>query len=320
MDLSIIIVNWNSVEYLKKCLESIYKETRSMQYEIVVVDNASYDGSDIVLENDFPEVIFIQSEENIGFARANNHGYENSSGRNLLFLNPDTEILDSAIDVMHSHLESIDDVGAVGCKILNSDLTLDISCVRPFPFIMNSLFESQYLIARFPKVKLWKSNPLFPENRAPRKVEVILGACIMIKRKIFEDIQMFSTDYFMYSEDVDLCCKVNQTDCNLYYVSHASIIHHGGGSTKNKTRNDFKEVMIQESRLRFIKKMKGEIYANLFRLTTVIVAICRLALILPLTRLARDKDKKNAWKLSLYKWKKILTWSIGLEAWTKKYY
>jgi len=320
IDLSIIIVNWNSAEYLEKCVRSIYSCTSKVDYEIIVVDNASYDGSDELIKDDFSGVKFIQSKENLGFAKANNLGYHHSKGRNLLFLNPDTEIIDSAIDKLYFYLESIPDAGAIGCKLLNSDLSLDTSCVQPFPSILNQALDAEYFKTRFPKVKLWSSNPFIPNQNSPVEVEVIIGACIMIRRNLFDKLGMFSTDYFMYAEDLDLCYKVRQAGYKTYYVSEAEIIHHGGGSTKTKQKNDFKIIMMRESVLRFIKKTKGGIYSYLYRLTTILVAICRLFLIAILIGLEKNESKKKALNFSFYKWKKILTWSIGLETWLKEYY
>src|SRR5579884_3860551 len=121
-ELSIIIVNWNSIQFLQVCLRSIYNHLRHIKFDVIVVDNASYDGSAEILRDHFPDVIFIQSNYNLGFSRANNLGYRHSSGNTLLFLNPDTELLDNGIETMYSHLHSRVDVGAVGCRLLNSDL------------------------------------------------------------------------------------------------------------------------------------------------------------------------------------------------------
>jgi GT2 family glycosyltransferase len=319
MDLSIIIINWNSVTFLRRCIKSIYSQIKDIKFEIIVVDNASYDGSDELIQNDFTDVKFIQSNENIGFAKANNLAYKYSSGRNLLFLNPDTEIIGPAINTMIAYLEKMPDAGAIGCKLLNSDMTLDTSCVQPFPTILNQALDIEYLKVRFPKVKLWKSNPLLSIDGNPLEVEVIIGACIMIKRSLFENIGLFSTDYFMFAEDLDLCYKIHQAGYKTYYVSEAKIIHHAGGSTKNKQKNDFKIVMMRESVLMFLKKSKGSFYANLYRLVTAFSAIFRL-IILSIVKTFRNENFNNKdLYISIHKWKKILGWSIGLENWTQQY-
>src|SRR5215467_7472730 len=120
MDVSVILVNWNSADLLRQCLASVFRLTSSVSLEVIVVDNASYDGADKMLQKNFPQVRFIQSSENFGFARANNLAFQSSTGRNVLFLNPDTVILGSAIAVMSATLDDCPEAGAVGCKILNA--------------------------------------------------------------------------------------------------------------------------------------------------------------------------------------------------------
>lgn len=315
--LSIIIINWNSVEYLKKCLQSIYCQNNNLDFEVIVVDNASYDGCDEFIRNEFPQVEFIQSKENVGFARANNLGYEYSSGRNLLFLNPDTEILDSAINKMYSYLESLTDVGAVGCKLLNTDLSVQTSCIQPFPTILNQALDVEYLKLKFPKLKLWGITPLFFNDGNPEEVEVISGACIMTKRDVFEKIGMFSTDYFMYSEDVDLCYKIWQAGYKAYYINDAEIIHHGSGSSGKKQDNYFSILSMKESRMKFLKKTRSKFYANLYRLSIIIISLFRIILILSMLPINRylGKDFYDL-RYSFKKWKKILRWSFGIERWT----
>src|SRR5450432_96179 len=161
MDLSIIIVNWNSVDFLRGCLVSICQPPQSISLEVIVVDNASYDGCDSMLAREFPRVRFIQSHENIGFARACNLGHQHSAGRILLFLNPDTKIVGNALADLVSGLDSLPDAGAIGCKLLNADGTLQKSCIQSFPTILNQCLDSEALRSRFPRSRLWGMAPLF---------------------------------------------------------------------------------------------------------------------------------------------------------------
>src|SRR5437762_3548719 len=133
MDLSIIIVNWNSKDYLRKCLKSIYANTHGIDFEIIVVDNASFDGSGELLAQDFPKVRFVQSHTNLGFARANNLGFGNSTGRNVLFLNPDTEAVGGALNELLQRLQRLPNAGVVGCKLLNTDGSMQTSCLQSYP-------------------------------------------------------------------------------------------------------------------------------------------------------------------------------------------
>lgn len=130
MDVSIIIVNWNSVRFLRACIGSIERYTTGISHEIVVIDSASYDGCGEMLREEFPQVRFIQSAANIGFAGANNLAYRSARGQHVLFLNPDTELASPAVNVMLEHLQRCPDAGAVGCKLLNADGSLQTTCIQ----------------------------------------------------------------------------------------------------------------------------------------------------------------------------------------------
>src|SRR5579862_9544021 len=131
--LSIIIVNWKSCDFLRKCIQSIDSNKGSLMLEVVVVDNASYDGSKEMLAGEFPSVVFVQNDKNQGFAHANNLGYQHSRGRNLLFMNPDTEVIGDALARLVTVVETTPDAGVIGARLLNDDSTLQTSCVQAFP-------------------------------------------------------------------------------------------------------------------------------------------------------------------------------------------
>jgi len=179
MDLSIIIVNWNSKEYLRKCVGSILTGTRGLDFEIIVIDSASFDGCAEMLRNEFPRVRFIQSQENLGFAKANNLAFQSAIGEFLLFLNPDTEIVGPAINLLHSALKELPDAGAVGGKLLNSDGTVQTSCVQAFPTILNQCLSAEALRQLTPKARLWGMRAIFENGGKPSEVEMISGACLI---------------------------------------------------------------------------------------------------------------------------------------------
>src|ERR1700686_2653219 len=137
VDISIIIVNWKSAHYVQKCLETIYRDIGALLFEIIVIDNASYDGCDTMIAEQYPAVRFIQSSFNVGFAGANNTAYKQSCGKTILFLNPDTEVIGQAITTMHRLLWETPGAGAIGGTLLNTDGTLQASCIQAFPTILN---------------------------------------------------------------------------------------------------------------------------------------------------------------------------------------
>jgi GT2 family glycosyltransferase len=315
MDLSIIVVNWNSSHYVRKCLESIFRQTKGIEFEVIVIDNASYDGCGQILASEFSDIKFIQSKENLGFASANNLGFDHSQGSNLLFLNPDTEVIGPAINIMFSSLQSIHDAGAVGARLLNTDLSVQTSCIQPFPTILNQVLDFEYLHLRFPKFELWGVKPLFFNNGKPEEVEVICGACIMIKRRVFEMVGMFSEDYFMYTEDIDLCYKIHRGGHKVYYINDATIVHHGGGSSKQSEGNNLNYVLKRESISKFLSKNNGPCTAFLYRFSTALISILRLAVITVCLPVAIMLHRMDTFSPKLTKWVKVLRWSLGLEKW-----
>ncbi len=318
MDLSIIIVNWNSSHYITPCVSSIQAQTHNLEFEVLVVDNASYDGAAELLGKMFPQARFIQAGENLGFGNANNLGFQNCSGRNILFLNPDTEVMGPALQRMVSFLDATPDAGLAGPKLLDSEHSLDINSVQKFPSITNQALDTTFLRRRFPGWALWGGAPLFDDPRQPCEVEVVPGTCLMIKREVFERVGGFDPHYFMYSEDIDLCFKVREARLKNYYVGDARVIHHGGGSSKKRGGEGFSGPMMRESVVRFFEKTRGPFYASLYRLTMFLICILRIAALGVLLPIPSARLDKGSLRHSLAKWYKILRWSVGLEAWTRQ--
>jgi hypothetical protein len=310
MDLSIIIVNWNSKDYLQKCISSIRSTTNGIEYEIIVIDNASFDGCGAMLCQLHPDVQFIQSDHNLGFARANNLGYQQSGGRYLLFLNPDTELIGPAISELCDSLDSLADTGLVGAKLLNGDLTIQTSCVRSRPTVLNRVLDCDLLRRLYPRSFLWGMSVLFDDARGPREVEAISGACMLIKREVFEAVGGFSDDYFMYAEDVDLCYKVNLAGYKVCYIPTAEIIHRVGISSR-QVASHFSAVNIRESNLRFFRKFKGYICAEYYRAANLTLGFIRLTVLLLLLPFCLGTRRMNRWSAAAGKWTAIVAWALG---------
>jgi GT2 family glycosyltransferase len=314
-DLSIIIINWNSANFLRRCLASVYANAEDLTFEVFVVDNASFDGCEEMLTKEFPDAKFIQSTENIGFARANNLAFKHSCGRNVLFLNPDTEIVGPAIQAMLSFLDSTAEAGIVGCKLLNSDLSIQTSCIQPFPSILNQVLDTKYLSPMFPRASLSGRRPLHENDDRPAVVEVISGACLMIRRNVFGKVGLFTPDYFMYAEDCDLCYKAKQAGWKAYYLGRTVVIHHGGRSSELKSESNFASVMMRQSLLRFMRERRGRVYAALYRVTMALVALCRLFLLGALMTFTGGRLWHQTMSRAFKKWAKVFGWAIGLKEW-----
>ena len=302
MDLSIVLVNWNSTAYLRDCIASVYEHTRGIDLEIIVVDNASPVDDVDTLKGAFADITLIKSKENLGFARANNLGFRSATGRYLLFLNPDTRFVNSAASLMMEQARSLPDCGVVGCKLLNSDLSIQTSCIQTFPTILNQTLDADYLRNRWPRSSLWGVGTLFFEQSAPAKVEVVSGACMMMRRDVFERAGLFSEDYFMYAEDLDLCRKVVRAGYSNYYVAAGEVIHYGGKSSTPL----WATAMKWKSILHYCARNHGRSYALLFRLAMISAAALRLAMLAMAWLFACVRTGKRKSYPAAAKWKTIL--------------
>jgi len=318
LDLSIIIVNWNSLAYLRGCLASLLSIRGIERFETIVIDNASRDACVETLQHEFAWVRCIASKVNLGFAAANNLGFSLSRGRNVLFLNPDTEVFESAISELAAAISSIQDAGIVGARLLNSDLTLQTSCLQSFPTIMNQMLDSEFIRSRTQRSRLWGNRAAFESPSGPVAVDVISGACMMVKREAFEGVRGFSSGYFMYSEDVDLCLRVRKAGWRCYYVGQATVVHHGGCSSKKAPRENFGSILMRESRYRLFTRWRGKAYARLYRVSVIFGASSRLTLLaMALVASCGFRDCRNL-KSSARKWLAILRWALGLEPWAAR--
>jgi GT2 family glycosyltransferase len=312
-DVSIIMVNWKSAGFVRKCIESIQRNTRSLSLEIIVIDSASHDDCGEMLARDFPGVIFIQSPENVGFAKANNVAARRAGGRALLLLNPDTELREDSLRILVDRLQSTPGAGGVGCRLVSGDGSLQTSCVQAFPTVLNQVLDSEFLRRNFPGWSIWGTAPL--RSAQPAQAEAVSGACILVKREAFDRVGGFSEDYFMYGEDLDLCFKIRQAGYRVYHIPETTIVHFGGGSTRHSA-GTFSNVMMRESVYRFLRHNRGKASAASYRAAMAAASVVRMLLILPL--LAASGRRGNRPRLgSFQKWLAIFRWSLGLQPLTR---
>ena len=312
VDISVIIVNWNSREFLRKCLRSLDEHTHGIRMEVVVIDGGSYDGCGEMLAQEFPRVRFIQSKENLGFARGNNVAAREAMGRFLVFLNPDTELRGPALNKLFEAATTLSKAGALGAHLLNSDGTVQTSCLQSFPTIANQMLDADLLRKWFPCSRLWGMAALFAGGSEPAEVEGISGACLVTPRALFEQLGGFNEDYFMYYEDMDYCLKVRKAGWTNYYVPAAVIVHHGGKSAGGE-HSRFSSVMMSETGWRFFRTHRGAAQAALFRASLAVKAVARVCL-LGLMGLAPVSEERRKWiKSALVKWTSVLRWAFGGE-------
>lgn len=252
-DLSIIIVNYNVKEFLKNLLHSIKKASQNLSTEIIVVDNASDDGSIEMLREKFPEVKLIANDKNLGFGKANNIGLQLAKGKYILLINPDTLVAEDTFTKLIEFFETHPDAGMVGCKILNPDGTLQLACRRSFPGPWTSFTKVTGLSTLFPKSKLFaKYNLTYLDENQTYEVDAISGSFMMMRKEVYDKVGGFDEQFFMYGEDLDLCFRIQKAGYKIYYVHTAQIIHYKGESTKRSSLDETK-VFYQAMHL-FVKK------------------------------------------------------------------
>ena len=294
-------------------MRSVYEQTRGIQFEVIVLDNASRDGCAEMLAAEFPAARFIQGEENLGFARGNNLAAKQAAGEMLLFLNPDTELRGPAVNKLFEALVSLAEAGAVGARLLNTDGTLQTSCIQAFPTIANQVFDAELARKWSPRGAPWGTAPRHAKTREPVLVEGISGACLLTRRTAFEQVGGFSEDYFMYYEDMDYCLKVRKAGWKNYYAPEAVVVHHGGKSSGAGEQSRFSSVTMAESAWRFFCKERGRPYAGAFRVCLAAMAagrLCLLSLLYPLTWPSANRRRiSGAWR----KWAFVFRWAFGAE-------
>ena len=228
MDVSIIIVNYNTCKMTQECIDSIIEVTKGIDFEIILVDNASTDGSKKVFSND-ERIVYIYNDNNIGFGKANNIGIAVAKGRNILFLNSDTLLVkdNNSIKLLSDFLDPYSQIGGCGGNLYTKDMLPSYSYQKislSICYILNICLSN--LITNL----LFGSNATFNHTDAPFEVQDILGADLMIKKSILEKVGGFDPRFFMYNEESELCYRIKQAGFKLFSVPQACIIHIAGGS------------------------------------------------------------------------------------------
>ncbi|HLX69108.1 MAG TPA: glycosyltransferase family 2 protein [Verrucomicrobiae bacterium] len=252
ISVSIIIVSWNARDYLKQCLESLTPAVCRYPMEIIVVDNASSDGSPELVENSFPRVRLIRNSTNLGFARGNNLGIRSSGGRYLCLVNSDIKVLPDCISRLVDYCEQHPEVGMAGPRIVGGDGKLQRSC-RGFPTLWNMFCRAFALDTIFPRCKLFTGYSLshWPQD-STRPVDILSGCFWLVRRETLSRVGLLDEAFFMYGEDMDWSKRFWLGGSSLAFVSQAEAIHHGGASSSNSPARFYIEK--QRADLQYWKK------------------------------------------------------------------
>jgi GT2 family glycosyltransferase len=279
MKLSIIIVSWNVREDLIRCIQSIEENRPRAEFEVIVVDNASYDGTVDSIKQDFPDVTIIANEKNRGFAAANNQGIKKARGQYLFFLNPDTIVHPLSLDVLINFMDGNSDAGTCGPKLLNDDGTTQPS-TRRFPTFRGALYR--HTAFRF----LWifrseYEKLLMKDFDYDREMDVdeVTGAALMVRRSVIDQVGDMDESFFMYYEEVDLCYRIKQAGWRTVFVPEGVITHLGGRSASQISVMN--HILMLTSLLTFFRKHRGKlitrVFSCVFKPAVILGNICNIA-------------------------------------------
>lgn len=286
-DVSIIIVSWNTRDLLGACLASVVDlgcptgrrgrldGDEGLLFQIIVVDNGSTDGSPAMVREQFPMVTVIENRENVGFARANNQAVARSTGRYLLLLNPDTQVRRGAIETLVGFMDRHPEAGGAGPTLLNPDGTLQTSCY-PSP----GLAREAWRLFHLDHFRPFGEYPMAVWDRdLPRSVDVVQGACLILRRQAIDEVGPLDEGFFIYSEEVDLCYRLQKRGWTLHWVPRAEVVHYGGQSTRQVAETMF--VHLYRSKIQYFRKHRGAPRAALYKLVLLLAALARVVAVLP---------------------------------------
>jgi len=252
VDLSVIIVSWNTKDFVLRCLESVRQTVKGMEAEVFVVDNGSTDGSGAAVRERFPKVGLIENPMNVGFARANNQALSRATAKYLLLLNPDTQVKERAVERLISFMEAHREVGMAGGQLLNSDGSKQ-NAIANFPSLATELLNKNLLRWLFPNRFPGKGRN-YPE---PIEVDSVIGAGMMVRRDTVEQVGLLDEDYFLFLEETDWCYRAKKAGWKVYHVPQAEIYHFQGKSAAREKRRA--RVEYYRSRYHFFKKNRGSL-------------------------------------------------------------
>jgi GT2 family glycosyltransferase len=311
LDLTIVIVNWNGGSLLMRCLESIRAHNCSRGVTVIVVDNDSTDGSRESAAALFPEFQILNSGGNLGFGRGNNLARPLTHSPYVLFLNPDTELIDGALDRALECFDRYPDVGAVGCRMLEPDgsvhqlgLQWSMSPLTALAELLLVTGQSRHVFRRWlPTIDPARSG----------YVKKLYGGFLLVRKATLDAAGWFDERYFMYAEDADLSRTIRSLGWTLYYCSEAVIMHVGGGATAGAP-STFSYLMKQESINKLIAKYQGWPAAILHRVAVCVGGLTRLVVVVGarLISAPANETSRLRWKTSCLKHQQLVLWSLGL--------
>jgi GT2 family glycosyltransferase len=232
MLISVITVSWNTRDLLRECLRSLVSELDGLDAEVFLIDNASHDGSAEMVRCQFPEIKLVANASNRGFAAANNQALKTASGEFVLLLNPDTVVHKGAIRTLLQFMQAHPKAGIVAPQLLNTDGTVQRSC-RQFPTFLNMSYELLGLSRIFANQPIFRQYKMLDWNHDDeRQVDQPEGACLLLRKKVIDDVGLLDEGFFMLFEEVDWCYRIKEAGWEIWFTPKAKITHHYGQSIK----------------------------------------------------------------------------------------
>jgi GT2 family glycosyltransferase len=292
-EVSIIVVTWNARKYVEECLDSI-RQTRGVRYELIVVDNASSDGTPDLVREQFPETILIETGANLGFAKGNNVGIRRAKGRYLFLINSDVNVPTGCIEALFRHLEENPDIALLGPQMLGPDGAVHRSTMR-FPTLWNTFCRALALDRVFRKSKRF-GGFLMTDFRHDRTVdvEVLNGWFWAARRKAVEQVGLLDEQFFMYGEDIDWCYRFRKAAWRVVFYSGAAALHYGGGSSAAAPLRFYLEM--QRANLQFWQKHRHRSTCMAYRLMAILHECARIAGFTTVYMLGRLKRQDASFK------------------------
>lgn len=291
--LSICILSWNTSELLRACLHSIYADPQSRQWEVVVVDNNSSDQSAAMVSSGFPHVRLVLNPSNLGFAVGNNRAMELARGDLILLLNPDTRVEPGALGRLMDFLQANPKIGAVGPKLLSEDGSVQLSCgIRPS--LLTEFVNKMLLHNLFPFYKLGRWH-----HRETRDVDWVMGACLLVRRQVVEEVGGLDPAIFMFHEDLDWCLRIRDAGWRISYLPFSRIHHLRGASTRQNLKDML--VVSQRSLYFLFAKHFGKRHVLILRCLTLIEMTLRSTVWLPYCILSRRRRQEGCQRLRAYR-------------------
>lgn len=273
-DLSIIIVNWNTKDLLLRCLQSVFSTANGLDYEVIVVDNASTDDSLAAVQEYYPRVKIIQNQENVGFAKANNQAINLARGRYYLLLNTDAFVHQGTLKTLINYMDAFPKIGAAGCRLYYEDGTLQRSA-NAFPTLFTELWQALWLDRLFPNNQTFgKYTMSYWGLDDFREVDWVMGACMILRREAIEQVGLLDERFFMYSEEADLCYRIKHGGWIVSYIPDASATHLWGGTSRKVPSETF--LRLYRSRILFFRKHYGILTTWLYKLVLLMSSLVRI--------------------------------------------